>query len=230
MYVCEDLHVSQHICICACTLCRSPMWTLVFFLNQSPVCVEMNLSLILASLATLSWWPPCLPPVHWDFSVWLFLPLLILFILSWFYSLHFLLNSLKILWLLEATVTMTHSNPLVLKPKPFPIYGVLAVLQMCLTGPLRVVCMFPASSNMYERLGRGVPLCEGFLIALNLNLLKLKMYYILIACVHIHLHMLQHVCEIQRTPYRNQFCFCCWSWDWTQMDRCGRKVVSPAQC
>lgn len=65
--------------------------------------------------------------------------------------------------------------------------------------------MFPASSNMYERLGRGVPLCEGFLIALNLNLLKLKMYYILIACVHIHLHMLQHVCEVQRTPCRNQF-------------------------
>lgn len=52
--------------------------------------------------------------------------------------------------------------------------GVVAFLQMRFTGPLRIAWMFPASSNMDERLDQGISLCQGFLIALHLhfNLLK----------------------------------------------------------
>lgn len=67
--------------------------------------------------------------------------------------------------------------------------GVLAFLQMCFTGPLRIARVFPAFSDMYERLSQGISLCGDFLVVtLNFNLLKLKIYYILInyLCVCAH--------------------------------------------
>jgi hypothetical protein len=72
---------------------------------------------------------------------------------------------------------MTHSNSLVFKPKPFPIYGNSGVFANVLYVTLEDgLWIFPDFSNVYERLDQGISLCGNFLrVVLNFNFCSINL-------------------------------------------------------